>query len=183
MPSTAAPYGLVPVEHPSGTIRPSQYAILTGYATGILQNQPVKIHTDGTINAAAVGDRFIGTFQGVTYTDANGVQQFANQWTASTAGTNIIAWVTRDPNIIYQIQGNATLTQGTIGQQFDFSAASGSTVTGLSTQSLDVASSAANASLQIIGLNPAPDNAWGDTYPNVLVRISEHQFVADVAAF
>jgi hypothetical protein len=183
MPSTLAGFGLRAAEHPSGVIRPSQYSILSGYATGILGNQPVKIGANGTIEAAAVGNRFIGTFQGVTWTDANGVQQFSPQWTASTTGTNILAWVTRDPTIIYEIQADDTLTVANIGEQYDFNTASGSTVTGLSSMTLDVASTAANASLQVIGLNPGPDNAWGDAYPIVLVRISEHQFVADVAAF
>ncbi len=183
MSTTSAPFGLVPAFHPSGTLRPAVYSIATGYATGILANQPVKLHTDGTIQAAAVGDRFIGTFQGVTYTGTDGVQRFSNQWTASTAGTNIQATVSLDPAIIYNIQANATMAVATIGGEYDFTAASGSTTTGLSTQMLDVASAAANASLQVVGLTPGPDNAWGDAYPIVQVRISEHQMVADVAQF
>ena len=44
-----------------------------------------------------------------------------------------------------------------------------------------VPSVATNNGLQIVGLRPGPDNAWGDAYTTVNVRISEHQFVADVA--
>jgi hypothetical protein len=183
MSSTSAPFGLRPVNHPSGQVRPVAMTILTGYATAIYQNQPVKIHTDGNINAAAVGDRFIGTFQGVEWTDANGRRQVAKNWTASTAGTDIVAYVTLDPAIIYEIQSNAALTLADVGEQFDFSTASGSTTTGLSSQTLDVASSAANASLRLIGITPGADNAWGDTYVIAQVQISEHQLVADVAAF
>ena len=47
---------------------------------------------------------------------------------------------------------------------------------------LDVASSAANASLRVIGITPYPNNAWGDTYTIAQVQISEHQFVAKIAA-
>lgn len=183
MSTTSAPFGLVPAYSPSGTLRPAVYSIATGYATGILSNQPVKIHTDGTIQAAAVGDRFIGTFQGVTYTGTDGVTRFSPNWVASTAGTNILATVSLDPTMLYQIQANATMAVTTIGGQYDFTAASGSTVTGLSTQMLDVASAAANASLQVVSLVPGADNAWGDAFPVVLVRISEHQMVADVAQF
>jgi hypothetical protein len=184
MSTTSAPFGLVAANHPSGIVRPSVYSIASGYATGILANQPVKIAADGTIAAAAIGDRFIGTFQGVTWTDTNGKQQFSNQWTASTTGTNIQANVTRDPSIIYNIQANATMTVANIGEQYDFTTiTAGSTTTGLSALMLNVASTAANASLQVIGLTPGPDNAWGDAFPIVQVRISEHQFVADVAAF
>ena len=58
----------------------------------------------------------------------------------------------------------------------------GSTTTGLSQLMLDVASSAANASLRLINKANYVDNAWGDTYVIAQVQISEHQFVADVAA-
>lgn len=162
-------------------------SILTGYATAIYQNQPVKIVPsstgEGTIAAAAVGDRFIGTFQGVEYTDSDGRRRVSNKWTASTAATDIIAYVTRDPSIIYEIQSNAALAVTDIGKQFDFSAASGSAVIGISTQMLDVASAATNASLRLLGISPGADNAWGDTYVIAQVQISEHQNVADVAAY
>ena len=48
---------------------------------------------------------------------------------------------------------------------------------------LDVSSTTTNASLRLIGLNPGADNAWGDNFPIVLVQISKHQMVADIAAF
>lgn len=184
MSSTSAPFGLRPAYSPSGVIRPTAMTITSGYATGILQNQPVKIVADGSIEAAAAGDRFIGTFMGVEYTaTATGRRTYSNQWTASTTGTDIVAYVTLDPSIVYEIQSNAALTLADIGEQFDFSAASGSTTTGLSSQTLNVASTAANAGLRLIGITPGPDNAYGDTYVIAQVQISEHQNVADVAAY
>jgi hypothetical protein len=183
MSSTSAPFGLQPAYSPSGVIRPTAYSIATGYATTIYQNQPVKIGADGVLEAAAVNDRFIGTFAGVEYTDSNGRRTFSNKWTASTAGTDIVAYATLDPSIVYNIQTNAAVTKADIGEQFDFTAASGNSTTGLGSQMLDVASTAANAALRIIGLTPGPDNAWGDTYVIVQVQISEHQNVADVAAY
>ena len=187
MSSTSAPFGLQPAYSPSGVIRPTAYTITSGYATTIYQNQPVKIVPsstgEGTIAAAAVGDRFIGTFMGVEYTDANGKRTFSNKWTASTTGTDIVAYVTLDPSIVYNIQTNAAVSVADIGKQFDFTAASGNTTTGLGTQMLDVSSAASNASLRLIGITPGPNNAWGDTYVIVQVQISEHQNVADVAAY
>lgn len=184
MSSTSAPFGLRPAYHPSGVVRPTAYTILTGYTSNILQNQPVRIASDGSIEAAAIGSRFIGVFQGVEYTDTNGRRQVSNKWVASLAATEIVAYVTLDPNIIYEIQSNAALNLTDIGKQYDYTAiTAGSTTTGLSQLMLDVASSAANASLRVIGLGNAPDNAWGDTYVIVQVEISEHQNVADVAAY
>lgn len=188
MSSTSAPFGLRPSYSPSGVIRPTAYTITTGYSSNILQNQPVKIVPsstgEGTIAAAAIGDRFIGTFQGVEYTDTNGRRVVSNKWIASTAATDIVAYVTLDPSIVYDIQSNAALTVADIGKQYDFSTiTAGSTTTGLSQLMLDVASAATNASLRLIGITPGPDNAWGDTYVIVQVQISEHQNVADVAAY
>jgi hypothetical protein len=177
----------VPVNHPSGVVRPFAMTILTGYASTIYANSPVKIVTsstgEGTIALAAPGDRYIGTFQGVEFTDTDGRRRVSNKWTASTAGTDIVAYVTIDQTITFEIQSNAALAVTDIGKQYDFSAAAGNTTTGLSSQTIDVASAAANAGLRLIGIVPGPDNAWGDTYVNVLVQISEHQNTADVAAY
>lgn len=187
MPSTSAPFGLQPAYSPSGVVRPTNYQITSGYATTIYANQPVKIVPsstgEGTIAAAAVNDRFIGTFMGVQWVDSNGRPQFSNKWTASTVGTDIQCYVTLDPTIVYNIQSNATMTVADIGKQYDFTAASGNATTGLGTQMLDVASVAANAAFRVIGLTPGSDNAWGDTYVIVQVQISEHQMVADIASF
>jgi hypothetical protein len=164
--------------------------ILTGYATTIYQNSPVKIITtstgEGTIALAAPGDSFIGTFQGVEWTDSDGRRRVSNKWTASTAGTDIVAYVTIDQSITYQIQSNAALAVTDIGKQYDFTAAAGNATTGISSQSLDVASvvaSGGTAGMRLIGIVPGPDNAWGDTYVNALVQIVEHQNTAVVNAY
>jgi hypothetical protein len=184
MSSTSQPFGLRPAYSPSGVVRPTAYTILTGYTSNILQNQPVKIGADGYVEAASIADRFIGTFQGVEYTDSNGRRTVSNKWTASVAGTDIVAYVTLDPTIVYEIQSNAALNLTDIGKQYNFTTiTAGSTVTGLSAVMLDVASSAANNSMRVIGIAPGIDNAWGDTYVIAQVQISEHQNVADVAAY
>jgi hypothetical protein len=190
MPSTASPYGLIPVNHPSGVVRPFAMTVASGYAVNIFQNQPVRIapstgggETEGNIVAATAGDAIIGTFQGVEFTDAEGRRRVSNRWLASTVATEIVAYVTIDQTITYQIQSNAALNIADIGKQYNFSAAAGNTTTGLSSQSLDVSSSAANANLRLIGIVSGPDNNWGDTFVNALVQISEHQNTANIAAY
>jgi hypothetical protein len=118
----------------------------------------------------------------VEFTDSDGRRRVSNKWTASQAATEIVAYATLDPTIVYEVQSNAALTVADIGKQYNLSAISGNTTTGLSTQSLDVSSAAANAMVRLIGVTPGPDNAFGDTYVIVQVQISEHQFVADKAA-
>lgn len=183
------PFGLRPAYSPSGVIRPTAFTIANGYASNIYQDQPVRIapataggETEGTLVASAVGAPFIGTFQGVEFTDSDGRRRVSNKWTASQYGTDIVAYATLDPSIVYEVQSNAALTVADIGKQYNLSTIAGNTTTGLSSQALDVSSSAANASVRLIGITPGPDNAWGDTYVIAQVQISEHQFVADVAA-
>ena len=190
MTTTAQPFGLRPSSHPSGVIRPVAYTIASGYAANIFQNQPVRIapstgsgQTEGTIVAAATGEAFIGTFQGVEFTDSDGRYRVSNKWTASTSATTITAYVTSDPAIVYEVQTNANVTTADIGKQYDFAnTTSGNSTTGLSSASLDVASAASNASVRLIGLSNAVQDDATDAYLTVEVQISEHQFVADKAA-
>jgi len=191
MSATSAPFGLRPVNHPSGAVRTNAFTIASGYASNILQNQPVRIapstgggETEGTLVAAAAGARIIGTFQGVEFTDADGRRRVSNKWLANTVATDVVAYATVDPAITYEVQSNAALAVSDIGKQFDLATISaGSSVTGLSTATLDVASAAANATLRLLGITPGADNNWGDAYVIAQVQISEHQNVADVAAY
>jgi len=107
----------------------------------------------------------------------------SNKWTASTSATTITAYVTSDPAIVYEVQTNANVVAADIGKQFNFAnTTSGNTVTGLSSAALDVSSSAANASVRLVGLSDAVEDTATDAFLTVNVQISEHQFVADVAA-
>jgi hypothetical protein len=186
MSTTSQPFGLRPAFSPSGVLRPTAYSIASGYSANILQNQPVKIGANGTIEAAAIGERFIGTFQGVEFTDTDGRRRVSNKWTASLAATDIVAYVTLDPTIVYEIQANGSIAVSDIGSQADYTAiTAGSTVTGLSALMLDTATltNTGNASLRIIGIASGPDNVAGDNFTIVEVQVSEHQNVADRAAY
>jgi hypothetical protein len=181
------PFGLRPSYHPSGTIRPTAGTIATTYATNIFQFAPVALAADGTLTAAAAGARAVGSFQGCEFTSV-GRRFYLNYWPENTAATEIVAYFTEDPAIVYQVQANATLAITNVGSQLDWTAngdANGSLGTGLSTVGADVATITAvgSAGLRILGLAPYIDNAWGDAFPVIEVQISEHQFVADLVAF
>lgn len=189
MPSTSAPFGLRPSFHPSGLDRAVALAggIASGYATGILKGQPVALNTSGNIIAATAGSAFQGAFAGVEWTDSSGRRQISNQWTASTAyqtGSNVTYYYS-DPNIVYDIQADGAVAQTAIGDQANFaSITAGSTTTGLSQCmiSSSLVGSGSVGDLRIIGLTPAVDNAWGDTYTVVQVQVSRSQFVATINA-
>jgi hypothetical protein len=178
-----APFGLQPVYHSSGFVRPQAMTMTNNYANTILQYQPVKI-VAGVVVPAAVGDAFVGTFMGIEFTDSDGRRRVSNKHIGGNIASDITAYITLDPQIVYQIQSSAAINVDDIGEQFDFgSITAGSTTTGLSAAVLDAASSAANAQMRVIGITPGPDNAFGDTYVICQVEISEHQNVATIAAY
>lgn len=178
----ASPFGLKPAFHPSGIIRQSHSTIASGFGVNIFQYSPVRVAADGTLEEAAAGETAIGVFMGVEFTRTDGRRAVANNWEANTVATEIVAYYTEDQLIVYEIQANAPFLQTAIGEQFDWSALAGNATTGLSSVALDIASSAGNAGLRAIGVNPAADNVIGDAFTIVQVQISEHQYVADVAA-
>lgn len=182
MSSVASPFGLKPAFHPSGVVRQLAGQVESGLASNIFQFSPVAVDANGFLVPVAAGSRAIGSFMGVEFTGTDGRRRVGNQWTANTVGTEIVAYYTEDPYMIYEIQANATLGLDSVGQQFDWTALAGNTTTGLSSVALNVASAAANAGLRVLGLNPAPDNIFGDAFPIVQVQISEHQYVADIAS-
>jgi hypothetical protein len=187
MSAVAAPFGIRPVFSPMGTVRPGPLAqIESGYATAVYHNGPVAVNAGGFLVAAAAGVRALGVFQGVEFVDSLGTPHWHNRWVASTTlfanTTSRAYWTIDQPGIVYEIQANDTLTIAAIGQQYDWTALAGNDITGLSSVALDVASAAANAGLRVIGLNPGPDNDWGDAFPIVLVQFSEHQYTADIAS-
>jgi hypothetical protein len=150
--------------------------IASGYATTIYRHGPVKMLADGTIGAAAAGEAFVGVLMGVEYRDSTG-KPCGGHWPASTVATDIVAYITRDPNIIYEIQASATLSQTHVGNLVDLgSAGSGNAALGVSTATADAATAGtASAQLQILGFQPAHNNVPGDAYPILQVRIAEHQ--------
>lgn len=181
--TVSAPFGLQPVYHSSGFVRPQAMTMTTNYGTNILQYQPVKI-VAGVVVPAAIGDAFVGTFMGCEFTDSDGRRRVSNKWVGGNVGSDITAYVTLDPQIVYQIQSNAAVAVDNIGEQFNTTTiTAGSLTTGLSALMLDVASSTTNAQMRLIGITPGPDNNWGDTYVICQVEISKHQNVATIAAY
>ena len=191
MPATSAPFGLRPAFHPSGLDRAQALAngiqavstsgnVSAGYASNILKGQPVKMNSAGYIEVAAAGDSFLGAFAGCEWTDSTGRRRVSNYWPANESflvGSNI-AYFYSDPNIVYEIQMDGTITQAAIGSEADLSnTTSGSTTTGLSQATLSISVvGSGTAQMRIIDIAPYPDNAWGDTFVIVRATIAEYQF-------
>jgi hypothetical protein len=136
------------------------------------------------INLAAFQADFLGSFDGVTYTDVTSKPTVANFWPGAISGaTNLTAWVWDDPLTVFEIQANGSIA-ASIGRQIDFdsgSIGSGSSSTGLSAAmaASTIVSAGTQAQLRIVDVNQAPTNAWGDAFTVLQVTNARHQFVAN----
>lgn len=185
MASTSSPFGIRAVSHPSGILRQEVFpnGIASGYGTAIYTGTPVKRTTDGTLVVVGTGaDVCIGVFQGVEYTNSSGGFTVSPYWPASAtyaADGRMEAYCTTDKEITYEGQTDATVAATVIGESINLATAStGSASTGLSAQMLTATTTGATAgTFQVLGLAPYPNNAWGDSYVIVRVKISSYQGV------
>ena len=182
MASTAKAYGLIPVYHPTGQNRATQYTILSTYAANLFKGDLVKIHTDGTLNVGDGTSAALGVFAGCEYIDSTGKPVVSNYWPTGTTATNIKAYVYDDPLTVYKVGVSANASgyvQGGVGQQANVAIGTGSTVTGLAAGTVSDAIVAAGSAAQvrIIGFvdNEAYD-ATNNPFPELLVQINELQF-------
>jgi len=196
MPSTSAPFGLRPAFHPSGLDRAQALlnGIPSGFSTDIYKGQPVRYQTTaiggtlGTITPATTSGAWVGAFAGVEWTETTGRARVSNYWPANTTATagTVTAYFYNDPNIVYEIQSDATIAQTSIGNEYNFaSVTTGSTTTGLSSALLGVSTAVGNGAqgqMRVVDIAPYPGNAWGDAYVVVRVVCANSQFFGAVTA-
>ena len=163
-----AAFGLRPVKMIGGapwTGGQSRYRIAANYGTSIFQGDMVAQVTGGTVEVHADGGTvpIVGVFNGVRYTDPTTKKEtFSNFYPASTNASDIEAFIIDDPNVIYEIQGNAAFPIADLFGNFDIVYTSaGSTVTGISGSELDVATGATTAGLPLkaIDISQDPENS------------------------
>jgi hypothetical protein len=195
MSATYAPFGLKPVYHPSGLVRSLNYTGAYDTAAIFYSGTPVALDeatTAGTStlvvasNTPTANMRLAGVFGGVEYTDASG-RRTVSKWFGPALGTatDIVMWIFMDPEIVYEVQANGSLTNIVVGQEFNFTAVSSGQIIGngglgTSTAALSTTAVAAGtqAQMQVVNLGRAIDNAWGDAYTVVQVKLANDTFVA-----
>jgi len=181
-----AAFGMRPVKMIGGapyTGGQSRYRIAANYGTSIFQGDMVAQVTGGGVEVHADGGSvpIVGVFNGCRYTDpTTGKETFSNYYPASTNAADIEAFVIDDPNVIFEIQGNAAFPVADLLGNFDIVyTTAGSTVTGISGAELDVATGATTATLPIkaIDISQDPENSdVGSDATNVYVVIQNHIF-------
>ena len=213
MATTFKPFGLKPAYHPSGldratpfvgtntfiagTTYTAPYSLSSGQA--FYQYQPVALTASNQLTIAAADTTPVfGVFDGVEFTDSQGRRSVAKWASKATldASTDIVFWIFSDPELVYEAQVNGSAGTGSIGQQYNFSGATGYTTAdgisignggaGFSTTAL-ASTAVANGSqgqVRVVGLGrevayPAGEtNQWGDAYTIVQVKIANNSFVA-----
>jgi len=183
MTATSAPFGLRCVYHPSGEprIETLTNGIASGYATGLYTGTPVKLTTDGTLVATATGaDSTIGIFVGCFFISGGRPFQQAYWPAAQTYDANTLMWAqyeALDPNAIYEGQADGAVAQTANGEAINLvTASTGSIYTQQSAQFLNhTTTGAAPGTFIVQNIAPYPDNAWGDAFTIVRVRIGTYQ--------
>lgn len=189
MTDTAAPFGLRPVANLAQAYNTqgfSQFDILDGYTTSIFFGDVVKLATTGQLQKDTGTTTLTpqGIFIGCSYVQAGlGYWTPTQYWPASlTTGVTTgpqrpIANVVNDPNAVFAIQADATVSLAALGANAAVVQGAGNTQFGVSRVSLSASSinTTDTLPLRIVGLYAIPGNAWGDTYPILLCKFNNHQ--------
>lgn len=188
MANTNAPSGLKPIKYLDGAAydgKHQYYLFSTGDGTATFVGDPVKLAgssgTAGvivngvdvggmpTIAQAAAGDALIGVVVGFLNDNTNLALKHR------AASTWRIAMVADAPNLVYEVQANATTALADVGENADIAVTAGSTATGISAVQLDSTNhGTASAQLRILRFVPRVDNTPGAANAKLEVMINEH---------
>lgn len=177
------PYGLRPLGNLSATGAQKQYGynIADNQSGAIYQGDLVALSGGYIVKyVAASHATAIGVFNGCYYVDpTTGKPTWKNFYPGSiniTTGT-IDADVIDDPSQLFVIQADEDVVQADIGQNAAVVVGStGSSTTGLSNMELDSSTilDTSTLVLKILGKYNIPDNALGENFTQVVVKINCH---------
>ena len=180
MATSATPSGAEPINTLSAsgsyTGKVRHIKIASGYGTAIFYGDFVKLVSSGTVEKAAVTTAVVaGTvsiFVGCSYTDPSTNQlTFNQQFPASTAASDIMAYVVDDPKLVFKMQGDEAIAQTGLGNNVSAVNTAGSTTIGRSRNALDGGSIATTNTLplRILEFVDGPDSTVGDAFTDCLV--------------
>ena len=181
MATSATPNGAEPVgtcsSSGSFTGKVVHIKIASAYDTAIFYGDFVKLVTAGTIekDAGTAALTSIGIFLGCKYTDSSTSQMTFNQtFPADMAASDTAAYVLIDPDVLFKMQGDATIAQTALGANFSVIQPAGSTTIGRSKNACD-ASTVATTNTFPIRLGDfvdGPKSSVGDTYTDGIYRFN-----------
>jgi len=184
MPNVVEKYGLRPSRQLNGSPfinAQNRYRIAANNTTAIFQGDLVKPLTSGTISRAVANtsDAVVGVFNGCFYTDPTTQKPtFLNYYPGSVNASDIIAMVIDGPDTVYEVKADATFVVADLFRNYSITNETGSTQTGISKVTLDVAESGTAGTFVVQAIDISQDVFNSDVNASsnvgVLVRINNH---------
>lgn len=195
MPQSFAPFGLRAVASfgcHGNEVR--AYAAPNGAACpDLARGTPVVLNAGVICSTSAGTGPILGVCTGFQWVDPTTKQPHIRPYLpADTSSAGFIdgdnrpqVYVIDNPETIFAVQADASITAADLGLNFNVTATAADavdTVYGISRFALDASTrtSAITGAFKIVGLARIADNAWGDPFPVVLVRMNS--MVAQVSA-
>ena len=178
-------FGLRPARQLDGTPyngAQNRYRILKNYGTAIFQGDLVKTSLNGTIQRAGATDNpLVGVFNGVFYTDPTTQKPtFKNFYPGTISANDIMAQVIDGPDVVFEINADATFTVSHLFANYKTNATTGDTLSGQSRISLDVATADSSSTFQLkavdISQDPSNSDIAAPSGVDVLVVINNHSY-------
>ena len=192
MANTDAPFGFRPVMHRSGAPysgAANLYMATSGSAMFLgdpvfITGQSNSTEQDGnppgsvpivTLAGTANTDKITGVIVGVVPTDAT-----STTYRPATKANRLL-WVCDDPDVLFMVQADGTLTQDDVGNAaVMIQTHTGSTVTGLSGS--EISSTLATQGVYVLErLVPSPDNDLASANSKCIVSVRKHTRVHSAA--
>ena len=186
MATTATPMGAEPTDTLSAsgsfTGKVRHIKVASGYGTAIFYGDFVKLVNTGTVekDTGTTSATPVGVFVGCAFTSpSTGELTFSQTFPASTAASDIVAYVVDDPNVLMRMQSDEAIAQTGLGNNVAVVQTAGSTSIGRSKNAVDGSSIATTNTLplRIIDFVDGPTSAVGDAFTDVIVKFNAgHQY-------
>ena len=160
----------------------NRYRILKNYATALYQGDLVMTSLNGTVQRAGATDNpVVGVFNGVFYTDpTTSKPTWKNYYPGTISANDIMAQVIDGPDVVFEINADATFTVSHLFANYKIVATTGSTLSGQGREALDVstADSSSTFVLKAVDISQDPNNSdiTASSGVNVLVVINAHSY-------
>ena len=160
----------------------NRYRILKNYGTALYQGDLVMTSLNGTIQRASATDNpVVGVFNGVFYTDpTTSKPTWKNYYPATISANDIMAQVIDGPDVVFEINADATFTVSHLFANYKIVADTGSTLSGQGKEALDVSSADSSSTfvLKAVDISQDPDNSdtTASSGVNVLVVLNAHSY-------
>ena len=186
MATTATPMGAEPTDTLSAsgsfTGKVRHIKVASGYGTAIFYGDFVKLVSTGTVEKDTGTTTLtpVGVFVGCAFTSPTTDElTFSQTFPASTAASDIVAYVVDDPNVLMRMQSDEAIAQTGLGNNVAVVQTAGSTSIGRSKNAVDGSSIATTSTLplRIIDFVDGPTSAVGDAFTDVIVKFNAgHQY-------